>query len=67
MSLAKAKDLRALSEGELAQKKQSLEKELYELRLKKVTGQLDKPHQFRTTRRQIAQVSTILREKEHAK
>jgi len=63
MSRAKAKDLRGLSKQELIQKKETLEKELHDLRQKKITGQLDKPHHFKNTRRQIAQILTITREK----
>ena len=66
MTLSKAKDLRDLSATELQQKKAALEKELYELRQKKVSGQLDKPHLFKMTHRQAAQVNTILREKKNA-
>jgi len=62
---AKAKDLRGLSSDELSLKKQSLEKGLNELRQKKVTGQLDKPHQFKLMRRQIAQINTIEKEKQN--
>lgn len=62
MSQAKAKDLRGLSKQELLQKKNALERELHELRQKKVTGQLDKPHFFKRARRQIAQILTIVRE-----
>lgn len=63
MSQAKAKDLRGLSKQELLQKKTVLEKELHDLRQKKVSGQLDKPHHFKLKRRQIAQILTIAREK----
>lgn len=66
MSQPKARDLRDLSREELDQKKKALEKELFELRQKKVTGQLDKPHLFKQARRQIARVNTIQREKQHA-
>ena len=62
MALTKGKDLRGLSPDELALKKQSLEKGLNELRQKKITGQLDKPHQFKLLRRQIAQIHTVERE-----
>ncbi len=58
----KAKELRGLSDQELDQKKDALEKELHDLRQKKLTGQLDKPHQFKLVRRQIAQVNTIKKE-----
>ena len=66
MAKSKANDLRGLSLDELSQKKQALEKELNNLRHKKVTGQLDKPHFFKLTRFQIAQISTIEREKRNA-
>jgi large subunit ribosomal protein L29 len=66
MSRVKGKDLRGLSSVELEQKHLTLEKELQELRQKKVTGQLDKPHFFKNVRRQIAQVNTIEREKKNA-
>ena len=51
MSRPKARDLRNLTAGELAQKRQGLEKDLFDLRQKKITGQLDKPHQFKAARR----------------
>lgn len=63
MSRVKAKDLRGLSHAELDQKKQSLQKELFDLRQKKTMGTLEKPHQFKLIRREIAQISTIRKEK----
>jgi len=63
VSQPKAKDLRNLSKQELLQKKEALQKELHSLRQKKVVGQLDKPHFFKHTRRQIAQILTVTREK----
>ena len=66
MSRVKAKDLRGLSAVELDQKRDALEKELHDLRQKKVTGQLDKPHFFKQLRRQIAQVNTVQKEKPNA-
>ena len=63
MSRVKAKDLRGLSSAELDQKKSGLEKELFDLRQKKATGTLEKPHQFKVIRRQVAQINTIKREK----
>ena len=65
MSRVKAKDLRGLSSAELTQKTETLGKDLMDLRQKKITGQLDKPHLFKNTRRQIAQANTILREKQN--
>ncbi len=63
MSRVKARELRSLTPQELAQKREALEKELHDLRQKKVTGQLDKPHQFKAVRRQIAQILTLGKEK----
>ena len=67
MSLPKAREFRNLSQVELDQKMQGIEKELHELRQKKVTGQLDKPHFFKQLRRQLAQIRTIESEKKHGK
>jgi len=63
VSRVKARELRSLTPQELAQKREALEKELHDLRQKKVTGQLDKPHQFKAVRRQIAQILTLGKEK----
>ncbi|OGW81832.1 MAG: 50S ribosomal protein L29 [Omnitrophica bacterium RIFCSPHIGHO2_02_FULL_51_18] len=66
MSRGKVKELRGLSAAELVQKKFALQKELFDLGQKKLVGQLDKPHLFKITRRQIAQVNTLLRETNNA-
>ena len=66
MARSKAKDLRGLSLDELVQKRNTLERSIGELNQKKVTGQLEKPHEFKAARRQIAQINTIEREKKHA-
>ena len=63
MSRVKAKEFRSLSEAEIELKKSTLSKTLFELRQKKVTGQLEKPHEFKQVRRQIAQLNTVQREK----
>ncbi|MGH7198488.1 MAG: 50S ribosomal protein L29 [Candidatus Omnitrophota bacterium] len=66
MSKVKVGELRNLSVQELEQKKGSLRKELFDLRQKRVGGQLDKPHFFKQLRRQIARINTIEREKASA-
>ena len=66
MSKLKIGDLKGLSVQELDQKKTTLQKELFELRQKRLTGQLDKPHTFKLVRKQIAQINTIKREKQNA-
>jgi len=66
MPLPKAKELRGLSSDELKLKREALEKGLNDLRQKRVTGQLDKPHQFKLMRKQVAQINTIEKEKKNA-
>ena len=65
MSAVKAKDIRGWTVAELEVKRQHLVKELHDLRQKRIVGQLDKPHQFKTVRKQIAQILTVKREKEN--
>ena len=59
MSRVKTNVLRDLSTQELGAKETALQKDLFDLRQKRITGQLDKPHQFKAIRRQIAQINTI--------
>ena len=56
----KIKEIKELSVEDLQQRKRELEKEGFNLRLQKQTGQLEKPSQIRAIRREIAQVKTIL-------
>ena len=67
MSLVKAKELRNLSPAELSEKKRAFEKELHECLQKKINGQLEKPHQFKLIRRQIARINTIETESKNAR
>ena len=67
MSRIKVNALRDLSLQELQSKEETFQKELFDLRQKKITGQLDKPHLFKSVRRQIAQVNTLKREKQNDK
>ncbi len=67
MSRVKASVLRDLSLQELQTKQSGLQKDLFDLRQKKITGQLDKPHLFKEVRRQIAQINTLKREKQNDK
>lgn len=53
-----------LSEQELLEKIKELKAELFNLRFQQVTGQLQNPITIRDTRRNIARVKTILRERE---
>ncbi|MEM1202119.1 MAG: 50S ribosomal protein L29 [Acidobacteriota bacterium] len=60
----KASELREMTVEELQEKEQELAKQRFTLRLQAVTqGQLDNPAKLRDTRRDLARVLTVLREK----
>lgn len=56
----KIKEIKELSVDELQARKQELKKEAFNLRLQQQTGQLEKPSQIRSIRREVARVETIL-------
>jgi large subunit ribosomal protein L29 len=58
-----AKELRDLSVSDLARKQIELREEIGHLRLKRATGRLENPMQLRKTRRDLARVETVLKEK----
>jgi len=60
----KAKDLRDLSIDELNQKAKDLTDELFKLRFRQSTGQLDSTAMKGKVRKDIARVKTVLRDKE---
>ncbi|MDQ1278387.1 MAG: large subunit ribosomal protein [Thermodesulfobacteriota bacterium] len=60
----KVKELRDLSIDELRQKNQDLDEELFRLKLRHSSGQLDSPSTLGQTRKSIARIKTILRQKE---
>jgi large subunit ribosomal protein L29 len=59
----KTSSLRGLNEGELREKHEELADELFHLRLRRTTGQIANPMKARETRRDLARVKTILRER----
>ena len=61
------KKMREMSEAELNAELIRMKKDLFNLRFQHVTGQLENPVQMRETKRDIARVKTIIREKELAK
>ena len=56
-------DIRKLTTEEIAKKISDNKKELFDLRLKQATGNLDKPHQIKKLRKEIARLKTVLNEK----
>ncbi len=61
------KKIREMSEAELNAELIRMKKDLFNLRFQHVTGQLENPIKMRETKRDIARVKTIIREKELAK
>ena len=62
----KTAELRDLSVADLRAKAQELDDQGFRLRLQKAMGQLDSPIKMRTTRRELARIKTIIRQKEQA-
>ena len=58
-----AAELRDLSVDDLRTRERELDEELFRLRIQKATAQLDQTSKVRTTRRDLARVKTVLREK----
>ena len=61
------KKMREMTEAELNAELLKMKKDLFILRFQHVTGQLENPIKMRETKRDIARVKTIIREKELAK
>jgi large subunit ribosomal protein L29 len=62
--MSTAADLREADESELETRLAEAKQELFNLRFQMVTGQQDNSAMLRTTRREIARILTVLREKE---
>ena len=60
----KASEIRKMSAAELEAKLSGLKKDLFFLRMQHATNQLDNPLKIAETKRDIARVKTIIREKE---
>ena len=58
-----AKELRDLSADDLGQKRNSLREEIGHLKLKRATGRLENSMSLKSTKRDLARVETILRER----
>jgi large subunit ribosomal protein L29 len=59
----KADKVREMSSEELTAKEKELQEQLFKLRFQKSIGQLDNALKIRETRRDIARVKTVLRQK----
>ncbi|NNE90748.1 MAG: 50S ribosomal protein L29 [Verrucomicrobiales bacterium] len=57
------KELRELSNEEMATRRRDLKEEMLNLRVQQEAGQLENPARIRTARREIARIETILSER----
>lgn len=60
----RASEIREMNEAELLKELQELKGELFNLRFRLATNQLDNPMQIKAVKRNIARVKTIIRERE---
>ena len=60
----KASEVRAMSVAQLNEKLDALKKDLFFLRMQHATNQLDNPQKLVETKRDVARVKTMIREKE---
>ena len=59
----KIDDVRGMTPDQLAENLLNLKKEQFNLRFQKATGQIEKTHRVGEVRKDIARISTLLREK----
>jgi large subunit ribosomal protein L29 len=64
--VAKASELRELSEDELETRLAETKEELFNLRFQNATGQLDNYRRLAQLRRDVARLNTIIRERQLA-
>ncbi|MDO4732050.1 MAG: 50S ribosomal protein L29 [Bacillota bacterium] len=63
----KAKELRDLTYEELVKKEKDLQAELFNLRFRLATGQLDNPMSINAVKKDMARVKTVIRQKDMEK
>ena len=62
----RAREIRELTEDEARQKERELTEELFRVRMRRGTGQVDNPMQARLLRRDLARLKTIRHERARA-
>lgn len=65
MALSKFSDLKELSDNEVQQQIMDCKKTLFDLRVKKATRQLEKPHPITHTKHKLAQLMTLAAQRRH--
>ncbi len=67
MPFPKISEVRELSDEELTAEIVKVKRDLFDLRILKGTGRMEKPHLFKHNRHRLAQLLTIEKERELAK
>lgn len=60
----KIKEIKDMSADELKQKNTNIAEELFKLRIRHTSGQLESPAMMKNLRKDIARIKTVLRERE---
>jgi large subunit ribosomal protein L29 len=60
----KPREIRDLTKEEILIRKEELEKEIFNLKIRQATKQIDNPLRIRVLRREISRITTILNEDE---
>ena len=58
----KINEIREMSVEDINKKIVEIKNELFELRMKQATGNLEKPHMIKNKRKDVARLKTVLRE-----
>ena len=66
MPMMKTEDIREMTDIQIVQRVKELREELFRLRFRSATMELENPDLLRTIRRDIARLNTIARERELA-
>ena len=62
----KNKEIRELTPDELRARKRELREQIFHLRLQQAGGQLEKPSELRSLRREVARIETVLTQKNNS-
>ncbi len=62
--IMKPRELRDLTKNEIIVRKEELEQEIFNLKIRQATKQIDNPLRIRVLRRELARITTILHEDE---
>ena len=61
-----AKEIREMSREEIIQKRRELKQQIFHLNLSRSAGRMESPIKLRQTKRDLARLETVLREKDMA-